>query len=85
MDKHVEMTYCGFEAFRILARNYLGIEHHELFGKIKVLLNESSITPADVAESLIARRGKGEDCGEECLKKLIEALEKKGEGENGRM
>ncbi|KAI8533831.1 hypothetical protein RHMOL_Rhmol10G0040300 [Rhododendron molle] len=85
MDKHVEMTYCGFEAFRTLAKNYLGIEHHALFGKIEALLNESSITPADVAESLIARRGKGEDCGEECLKKLIEALEKKGARENGRM
>ncbi|XP_058187569.1 AAA-ATPase At3g28580-like [Rhododendron vialii] len=80
MDKHVEMPFCGFEAFRILAENYLGIEDHELFAKIKALLEEIDVTPADVAENLIARRGKGEeDSGEECLNKLIEALEKKVE------
>ncbi|XP_058187392.1 AAA-ATPase ASD, mitochondrial-like isoform X2 [Rhododendron vialii] len=88
MDKHIEMPFCGFEAFKVLAKNYLGIEEHELFGKIEGLLKESSVTPADVAENLIARRGEGEDCGDDCLKKLIEVLEKsiqqvldkKGEG-----
>ncbi|KAG5527389.1 hypothetical protein RHGRI_028314 [Rhododendron griersonianum] len=80
MDKHVEMPFCGFEAFRILAENYLGIEDHELFAKIEGLLEEIDVTPADVAENLIARRGKGEeDSGEECLNKLIEVLEKKVE------
>ncbi|KAH7847887.1 hypothetical protein Vadar_031311 [Vaccinium darrowii] len=77
MDKHIEMSYCGFEAFRILAKNYLGIEEHELFGRIEELLKESSITPADVGENLIAGSGKGEDCGEDCLNKLIQVLEKK--------
>ncbi|KAG5527402.1 hypothetical protein RHGRI_028327 [Rhododendron griersonianum] len=76
MDKHIEMPFCGFEAFKVLAKNYLGIEEHELFGRIEGLLKESSVTPADVAENLIARRGEGKDCGEECLKKLIEVLEK---------
>jgi chaperone BCS1 len=82
MDKHIEMPYCGFEAFKILAKNYLGIEDHELFAKIEGLLKESCITPADVAENLIAR-GNGEDSGEECLKKLIQVLEKKEEEEMG--
>ncbi|XP_058188071.1 AAA-ATPase At3g28580-like isoform X1 [Rhododendron vialii] len=97
MDKHIQMTYCGFEAFRILAKNYLRIEEHELFGRIEELLKESSVTPADVAETLIERRGKAEDCGREYyLNKLIrvleencetkksinrEMLEKKGKGE----
>ncbi|KAE9449174.1 hypothetical protein C3L33_18883, partial [Rhododendron williamsianum] len=76
MDKHIEMPFCGFEAFKVLAKNYLGIEEHELFGRIEGLLKESSVTPADVAENLIARRGEGEDCGDDCLKKLIEVLEK---------
>ncbi|KAF7129012.1 hypothetical protein RHSIM_Rhsim10G0030100 [Rhododendron simsii] len=88
MDKHIEMPFCGFEAFKVLAKNYLGIEEHDLFGKIEGLLKESSVTPADVAENLIARRGEGEDSGDDCLKKLIEVLEKsvqqvldkKGEG-----
>ncbi|KAI8533823.1 hypothetical protein RHMOL_Rhmol10G0039700 [Rhododendron molle] len=80
MDKHVEMPFCGFEAFRILAENYLGIEDHELFAKIEGLLEEIDVTPADVAENLIARKGKGEeDSGDECLNKLIEVLEKKVE------
>lgn len=80
MDKHVEMPFCGFEGFTILAENYLGIEDHKLFVKIEGLLEEIDVTPADVAENLIARRGKGEeDSGEECLNKLIEVLEKKVE------
>ncbi|KAH7847046.1 hypothetical protein Vadar_021235 [Vaccinium darrowii] len=78
MDKHIEMSYCGFEAFRILAKNYLGIEEHELFGRIEELFKESRITPADVAEELIARSGIGEDRGgEDCLNKLIQVLEEK--------
>ncbi|KAG5527394.1 hypothetical protein RHGRI_028319 [Rhododendron griersonianum] len=85
MDKHVEMPFCGFEAFRILAENYLGIEDHELFAKIEGLLEEIDVTPADVAENLIARRGKGEeDSGEECLNKLIEVLEEKVEENRAR-
>lgn len=80
MDKRIEMPFCGFEAFRILVKNYLGIEDHELFAKIEGLLKESSVTPADVAENLIAGRGKDEDSGEDCLKKLIKVLEKKSEG-----
>lgn len=77
MDKHIQMTYCGFEAFRTLAKNYLRIEEHELFGRIEELLKESSVTPADVAETLIERRGKAEDCGREYyLNKLIQVLEK---------
>ncbi|KAH7846737.1 hypothetical protein Vadar_017580 [Vaccinium darrowii] len=76
MDKHIEMSYCGFEAFRVLARIYLGIEEHALFGRIEELLKEISITPSDVAESLIARGGIGEDHGDDCLNKLIQVLEK---------
>ena len=37
MDKHIEMSYCRYEAFKVLASNYLQIEEHqffELFGEI---------------------------------------------------
>ncbi|GER27959.1 P-loop containing nucleoside triphosphatehydrolases superfamily protein [Striga asiatica] len=73
MDKHIELSYCGFEAFKVLAKNYLEIEAHELFGKIRLMLEEIEMTPADVAENLMPKVG-GED-GERGLVRLIEALE----------
>ncbi|KAG5527390.1 hypothetical protein RHGRI_028315 [Rhododendron griersonianum] len=30
-DKHIELSYCFFEAFKVLARNYLDLESHDLF------------------------------------------------------
>ncbi|XVE68045.1 hypothetical protein DITRI_Ditri09bG0037200 [Diplodiscus trichospermus] len=69
MDKHIEMSYGRFEAFKVLAKNYLDIETHPLFGEIGRLLEETVMTPADVAEILML---KSDD--ETCLKNLIEAL-----------
>ncbi|WOG88827.1 hypothetical protein DCAR_0208062 [Daucus carota subsp. sativus] len=71
MDKHIEMSYCSFEAFKVLARNYLEIESHKLFGRIEELLAETNISPADVAETLMLKSGDGENC----LKCLISVLE----------
>ncbi|KAH6828491.1 P-loop containing nucleoside triphosphate hydrolases superfamily protein [Perilla frutescens var. hirtella] len=34
MDEHIELSYCGFEAFKILVKNYLDIDSHELFAVI---------------------------------------------------
>ena len=73
MDKHIELSYCGFEAFKMLAKNYLNIESHNLFGTICELLKEVEITPADVAEHLMPKTASG-DC-EIYLKSLIQALE----------
>lgn len=73
MDKHIEMSYCCFEAFKVLANNYLNIASHELFAKIKCLLEETNMTPADVAENLMPK-SVTEDA-ETCLDSLIEALE----------
>ncbi|KAI6671213.1 hypothetical protein NL676_006098 [Syzygium grande] len=74
MDKHIEMSYCCFEAFKVLARNYLGVESHPLFTTVRQLLEETKISPADVAENLMP---KSDDENEEtCLEGLIEALEK---------
>lgn len=53
MDIHIELSYCCFEAFKVLAKNYMDLESHELFGIISGLLKETNITPADVAEDLI--------------------------------
>ncbi|PWA51789.1 ATPase, AAA-type, core [Artemisia annua] len=51
MDMHIEMSYCCFETFKVLAKNYLNIESHELFATVSQLLEETNITPADVAGS----------------------------------
>ncbi|KAK4603922.1 hypothetical protein RGQ29_012436 [Quercus rubra] len=72
MDKHIEMSYCGFEAFKVLAKNYLDVDSHELFATIGHLLEETDMTPADVAENLMPK-SQNEDA-ETCLKKLIEAI-----------
>uniref|UniRef100_K3ZZI7 AAA+ ATPase domain-containing protein n=1 Tax=Setaria italica TaxID=4555 RepID=K3ZZI7_SETIT len=46
MDKHIEMSYCCFEVFRFLAKNYLAVDTHPLFDDVRVLLREVNITPA---------------------------------------
>lgn len=86
MDKHIEMSYCCFEAFKVLAKNYLNLDSHEKFEKIRCLLSETEIITADVAENLML---KSADVGaDECLENLITDLmhktkEKEEEEENG--
>lgn len=77
MDKHIELSYCGLEAFKVLAKNYLDLDSHALFGKIGSLLEEVEMTPADVAEQLMpTNRSKNAD---DYLKRLIRALEESKE------
>jgi chaperone BCS1 len=73
MDKHIELAYCRFEPFRVLARNYLYLETHDLFEKIRELLGEVEMTPADVAENLMPKTSPPDPEG--CLRSLIGALE----------
>uniref|UniRef100_A0A7N0TWB4 AAA+ ATPase domain-containing protein n=1 Tax=Kalanchoe fedtschenkoi TaxID=63787 RepID=A0A7N0TWB4_KALFE len=47
MDKHIELSYCSFQAFKVLAKNYHQIDSHELFGDIEKALGETNMTPAD--------------------------------------
>lgn len=72
MDKHIELSYCSFESFLVLAKNYLNLETHPLFDQIKELIEEVKITPADVAENLMPKSPK--DDLEKCLHKLIQTL-----------
>ncbi|WCJ20844.1 P-loop containing nucleoside triphosphate hydrolases superfamily protein [Euphorbia peplus] len=74
MDKHIELSYCSFEAFKVLAYNYLRVEAHQLFDKISELLGDVKMTPADVAEHLMPK--KFPEDGVLCLESLIAALEK---------
>ncbi|KAJ4875165.1 P-loop containing nucleoside triphosphate hydrolases superfamily protein [Raphanus sativus] len=75
MDMHIELSYCSFEAFKVLAKNYLDLDSHPLFGEIKSLLKETKIAPADVAEKLMAESHKVDVDGS--LKDLVESLEKR--------
>ena len=80
MDMHIKMSYCGFEAFKTLAKNYLGVDDHELFSSVEEVLREAELTPADVAECLMTARraGYGEDSAMEFL---VEELKKKNREE----
>uniref|UniRef100_A0A8R7VD39 AAA+ ATPase domain-containing protein n=1 Tax=Triticum urartu TaxID=4572 RepID=A0A8R7VD39_TRIUA len=74
MDKHIEMSYCRFEAFKVLAKNYLDITitaHHffELFTEIGKLLQEVDMSPAEVAGHLMRTE---EEDADACLKRTEE-------------
>jgi len=47
------MSYCTPCGFKLLASNYLGIDHHELFGQIESVITTARVTPAEVAEQLM--------------------------------
>jgi SpoVK/Ycf46/Vps4 family AAA+-type ATPase len=79
MDKHIEMSYCSFEAFKVLAKNYLDIDEHKLFGEIRQLFQETDMTPADVAENLMPMSKKKKADADACLAALVEALKKSKE------
>ncbi|XP_057794035.1 AAA-ATPase At3g50940-like [Salvia miltiorrhiza] len=53
MDVHLEMPYCRFSGFKILASTYLRITDHLLFPVIGELLEKVEATPAEVAGELI--------------------------------
>ncbi|KAJ0716200.1 putative AAA+ ATPase domain, ATPase, AAA-type, core, AAA-type ATPase domain-containing protein [Helianthus annuus] len=73
MDKHIEMSYCCFQTFKVLAKNYLDLESHDLFATIDRMLGETKMTPADVAECLMPKSA--EEDAESCLNELIKSLE----------
>uniref|UniRef100_J3LIW4 AAA+ ATPase domain-containing protein n=2 Tax=Oryza brachyantha TaxID=4533 RepID=J3LIW4_ORYBR len=63
MDKLIELSYCRSEAFKMLAKTYLEIDDHSLFGEIGRLLDETNTTPAEVADSLMLRRESNDEIG----------------------
>jgi len=78
MDMHIHMSYCSFETFKALAKNYLGIEHHALYDTVKELLEGGKlITPAQVTEHLFGNR----DDSDAAMKCLVEWLQKPTEEE----
>lgn len=59
MDVHVSLGTCGAHAFKILAKNYLGIDsHHALFDVVESCIRSGgALTPAQIGEVLLRNRG----------------------------
>ncbi|CAN6205540.1 unnamed protein product [Urochloa humidicola] len=74
MDMHVYMGYCGWDAFKMLARNYFLIDDHALFPEIRALLAEVEVTPAAVSEMLLRSNDPG--VALQGLKELLEEKKK---------
>ncbi|KDP25705.1 hypothetical protein JCGZ_24006 [Jatropha curcas] len=74
MDVHINMSYCSSKGFSLLASNYLGIhsKHHLLYGEIEGLIDNTNVTPAEVAEELM----KSEDV-DVALNGLVNFLKRK--------
>lgn len=70
MDKKILMSWCEFPAFRILVKNNLRLEWHDLFPQIEAAMAGKAVTPADVSEFLLKQR----DNPTAALEKLLEAL-----------
>jgi hypothetical protein len=97
MDMHIEMSYCRFGAFKVLANNYLRVRDHELFDEIKRLLDDTDTSPADVAHNLMPKSNKRKrdadmppsevayylkEDTDACLAGLVETLKKKAKRES---
>ncbi|KAF9616297.1 hypothetical protein IFM89_029073 [Coptis chinensis] len=70
MDKHINLTYCEIEAFKMLAKNYLGINKHHLMKEVEVMLPVIKMTPADIGEIFMS-------CDEDAdlgMKKVLEKM-----------
>ncbi|XP_077211859.1 AAA-ATPase At3g28580-like [Tasmannia lanceolata] len=78
MDKHIELSYCSFEGFKVLAKNYLDLNSHPLFETICQMMKDINITPANVAECLMPKSSIATplENTETCLKNLIRNLHK---------
>lgn len=74
MDKHIELSYCCFESFKVLAKNYLDVDSQCLFDKIRRLLEEVNISLADVAENLMVKSSIADNV-DICLEDLVRVLE----------
>lgn len=65
----IEMSYCRFEPFKVLAKIYLEMESHDFYGEIKRLVEETNMSPAGVAKNLMMKSD--EDDAGICLKCLV--------------
>lgn len=81
MDMHIHLSYCTFEAFKVLAKNYLGIETHEMFKEVQEVMEEEGVemTPADVSEVMTRKKRDVEEALRCLLTELRESKAKRKE------
>ncbi|OVA20931.1 AAA+ ATPase domain [Macleaya cordata] len=77
MDMHINMSFCSFEALKILLKNYVGLKEEDMLenGLVKEMeevMDEAEMTPADISEVLIKNRRNKENA----LKELLESLKR---------
>lgn len=73
MDMHIHMSYCTYHGFKLLALNYLGVDGpHKLFPDVEILMKETQVTPAQVAEEMM----KSEDV-DVALEGVVKLLKRK--------
>ncbi|XP_068647799.1 AAA-ATPase At5g57480-like [Aristolochia californica] len=81
MDMHIFMSYCSFEALKILVRNYLGVDmdgddfSDGLVKELEEVIEEAEMTPADISEVLIKNRLNKQ----KAMSELLEALKTRAE------
>ncbi|CAL9222415.1 unnamed protein product [Arabidopsis halleri] len=72
MDVHILMDYCTPFVLKKLVAMYLKIDEHVLFDPTEKLVLEVSVTPAEIAQQLMASKN-----ADIALKGLLEFLENK--------
>jgi chaperone BCS1 len=72
MDMHINLSFCTFNGFRLLASNYLDVQSHPLFEQVEHLLETTEVTPAAVAEELMK-----DDDADVALSGLVKFLKRK--------
>ncbi|XP_057422939.1 AAA-ATPase At2g18193-like isoform X1 [Lotus japonicus] len=80
MDFHINLSYLKSKPFQILAKNYLGIEHHPTFEEIQCLLEVLEVTPAEVAELLLQFQFEDAESSLECLLNFLKKQQRRSEG-----
>ncbi|KAI3910397.1 hypothetical protein MKX01_034791 [Papaver californicum] len=65
MDMHVHMSFCSFEALKVLLKNYVGLNEKDLWknefvNDMEQVIDGAEMTPADISEILIKNRRKKE-------------------------
>ncbi|GLJ26092.1 hypothetical protein SUGI_0500480 [Cryptomeria japonica] len=74
MDVHIELSYCNFAVFKILAFNYLRIEGHELYALVEEkIASGAEMTPAEIIEILMSKV----DTADEAMSNVVSALDAK--------
>ncbi|KAG2671492.1 hypothetical protein I3843_13G000300 [Carya illinoinensis] len=72
MDVHVSLGTCGMHAFKVLVKNYLGLQSHPVFDAVESCAGSGgALTPAQVGEILLRNRGDADMA----LKEVVSAMQ----------